>query len=582
MRKIVLFCFLSTLQLWALAQSTAATATNVVCEDYANNPPTWVNYCLVAPGGAETASSCATNLTDIYWIRFTIPSTAKTCSVKLSVQPTGFDAVVDLYTNSGTFLQCSNTAGSGSQETLRSNPNSPNFVVLTPGTTYLARISSTTDVTSACFNVGVEFYVAGELRPTYAPNPQFDDATAGYKVSDAILRVFNGAADAQVQLTEWRITDASNPSDPGCTFIINGTLNSLSLRDLPCICYGRTYNVVAQLRIDGHFTGACYVRQINMEPEPLTFVTNPPSCTSQALNGSITCLYLGNAAQVQWELATSTGTITAPLSATIGNILYLQNVPCLRYNRVYNVRVRAGWCGTWGSWSSPYCLITQPIPFTQLLSTQCGANVGRYSVFRCPAVPGASQYIWQFAEINPGDIQNPIAPASVICSIGEFTGAGAFIQIGKTYRVGVKPVLPSSTTACSNVFSACNSYQQGDFGIFCQITVTGNLMTTYPTDQESIFTAPSRDDNGRLVWITSPSSHNKNISINFTGKEAFGNGIVRIYNMAGQLILQENLTDISSDALYQVQLPESLPANMYVVNVQTESGSWSDKFVIQQ
>jgi hypothetical protein len=581
MRKLLLAAVLTLSAQLSYAQGTSATALTHSIEDYFLTPPTLATYSLVTPGSALTATTCATNLTDVCWVRFTVPVSAVTCSVKLTVNPTGFDAVVDLYDNSLTFLQCSNTAGSGASEILRSNPNTPNFVTIVPGSTYFVRITSTTDVTGNAFTFGAEYYIAGQLRPTYSPNPQFDDAVPGYKMGDVMFRVFNGTGDPFVEATEWRITDASNPSDLGCTFLINGTLSQVTVRNLPCVCFGRTYNVQVQLRIDGHWTGGCVVRQIVTETQPLTNIIGTP-CAVIPLNGGLNTPLIGSAAILQWEITANGQTITPPASATVGTQLIFGNVPCLRYNRAYTARVRAQWCGIWGPWSSPYCFLTPPIPFTQLLVGQCGATVGRFTQFRCTPVPGASQYIWQFAEINPGDIQNPIAPAGVTCSIGEFTGAAQFLQQGKTYRVGVKPVLPSSTTACNNVFSTCTSYQQGDFGIFCQVTISGSLMPEYEVQADEIFTAPTSNDTERVLWVGTSSSPQRSVNINFTGKEVAGNASLRVFNMNGQIVHTEKLADIHSDAMYEVALPGNLSPGMYLLSVETGTDLYTDKFVISQ
>jgi uncharacterized membrane protein len=83
-----------------------------------------------------------------------------------------------------------------------------------------------------------------------------------------------------------------------------------------------------------------------------------------------------------------------------------------------------------------------------------------------------------------------------------------------------------------------------------------------------------------LLWITSGTTE-RIVNLNFTGKEVASSGILRIYSSTGQLVMQENIGGLASDAFYKVRLPDNLSPNMYVVNVETSAGSYSDKFIVE-
>ncbi len=565
----------------AFAQATLATAVNISAENYFLTPPTLTNYCLTAATG-QTATACATNLTDVHWFRFTIPTSETTCSVKITVIPTGFDPVIDLFDNTGTYRQCANSAGANTNEILKSDPT---IIPITTGVTYYFRVSSTTDVTTACFNLGLEFYAAGQLRPVNSPNPTTDNGLPGYAVNQSVLRnIFTASEEAFVQATQWRFVDTDTPTAPGCTFTVNSNFQQCAISSLPCVCYNNSYLVYAQLKIDNHWTGECIVRTINMESAPSTSISGA-NCAVYSLSSSLfanSSSYLGGNQQLQWEFSLN-GNIVATVNSPLGqNYIVLSTVPCLRYNRIYSVRARINICGLWGPWTTPYCMISSPFPVLQLQAAQCGATIPRTSILRCNSINPVNQYIWQVAEINPGNVAVPIGPATVLCSPSEFVSGTSALQNGRTYRVAIKPVLTSTTTSCNNQFSTCSVYQQGEFGPFCQVTVSGTAMAEYNNGENDFFAPKLNHNQHKALVINNNDGNGRLLSLNLTELALSGNGVLKVFNLSGQLVYEINVIDVAENSYYQLFLPESLSPNIYVLSLETNQGVFNEKFLLAQ
>lgn len=565
----------------AYSQATLATAVNVSAESYFLTPPTLTNYCLASATG-QTATACATNLTDVHWFRFTIPTSETTCSVKISVIPSGFDAVIDLYDNTGTYRQCSNSAGNNASEVLKSDPT---IIPISTGVTYYFRVSSTTDVASACFNLGLEFYAAGQLRPINSPNPTTDTGLPGYALNQSVLRtLFTAPEEALIQATQWRFVDTDTPTAAGCTFTVNSNFQQLAISSMPCVCYNNSYLVYAQLRIDNHWTGECIVRTINMESAPSAAISGS-NCAVYSLSSTLfatSTTYLGANQQLQWEFSQN-GSVLATVNSPIGqNYIILTTVPCLRYNKVYSVRLRTNICGVWGPWTSPYCMLTSPFPVLQLQATQCGATIPRTTILRCNPISPVNQYIWQIAEINPGNVAVPIGPATVLCSPSEFVSAAAALQNGRTYRVAIKPVLTSTTTSCNNQFSSCSAYQQGEYGPFCQVNISGSGLIENNIFENDYFAPALSNVEHRAVIINNNDNNGRLLSLNLTESALAGNGVLKVFNLSGQLVYEVNVIDIMENSYYQLFLPETLSPNIYILSLETTQGVFNEKFLIAQ
>ncbi|MFM7770445.1 MAG: hypothetical protein ACKO8Q_07800, partial [Bacteroidota bacterium] len=114
MKKAFILLVASWISITSFSQGTSTTATLITPGDFlptsaGASQSVFTNYCLVA-GSAQTSTTCATNLTDVRWFKFTVPAGTPSAAVKITVVPTGFDAVIDFYAGTAAspiFKECS-------------------------------------------------------------------------------------------------------------------------------------------------------------------------------------------------------------------------------------------------------------------------------------------------------------------------------------------------------------------------------------------------------------------------------------------------------------------------------------------
>lgn len=595
MRKILLLLTACFSVMFSYAQSTSATATAITPGDFLPTSTglpqsSFTNFCLVA-GSGQTATTCATTLTDLRWFKFTVPSGTPSAAVKITVVPTGFDAIIDFYAGTSAspiFKECSNAVAGIATEILRTtwatNP-------VSPGTEYYFRVSATTDIASGCFDLKVEYYPTAFVNAS--PNPAADTGMPGYKANQFLKRNYPNAAtpNAQIQNTKFRVVNIADGTTT-CTGQITGSADQLLIYNIPCMCYGNNYNVWVELRVDGHWCGEGPLRQVNMEASPTNAVSNAACLTQTLLSGVLNTTYYGSTAQIEWEFS-SGGSVVATVQTPVGSTniqLYNPGLVCLRYNRIYSVRVRMRYCNVWGDWSSPYCLITAPIPYLTVTGPPssgyaniCGTTISQYSLAYTQYVQGASQYIWQVAQVDPAAPNVPIAPAVVTTTGIEYLNlATQGLVSGQSYRIAAKPRLTS-----------CNNPQEGDYGQFCVFTIAGGVAPNSSASmdlvtEEQLENNVSRnvelpmdiDQQGNVAVIRFQGVDEKLITVRFLNEAALGKGRIEIVNMSGQIIYASDVYSESLDQLIQLPLPQQCSTGLYLVRVQTEKGSTTEKFYL--
>lgn len=549
-----------------------------------------VNYCLSAVTG-EATTTCSPAVTDAKWFRFTVPSAIPSAAVRVTVNPTGFDAVIDFYAGTAAspiYKECSNTAGSGTSEILRTtwatNP-------ISPGTEYYFRVSSTTDVASGCFDVKVEYFPTAYVS-SGSPNPTVDAGLVGYKVTNNLKRNYPSftAQNNLVQGTRFRVVDASDATNT-CTGTLTGTLDQKILYDFPCVCYGKTYNVWVELKMDGIWCGEGPVRTITMEAYPNTTINNV-SCQSQLLQGGqLTTSTLGPNAVLEWEFSTN-GTVISTVqtaSSTTNIFLNNANLSCLRYNRIYSVRVRVRYCNVWGEWSAPYCLITAPLPVLTITGAPpayaniCNSTISRYSIIYTQFVQGATQYIWQIAPVSLSAPLVPTGPAIVATTATEVLQlATQPLQSNTSYRIAAKPFLNS-----------CSDPQQGDYGYFCVITTSAAVQNPNTSQaalaeeevvehrNENGFQEMEVEEQGNVAIISFAGYDQRIATLRLVDEAAVGKGMIQMVDMSGNLLYSKDVFIESIDQLIQIPLPENVAAGLYMISFRTPQHSVTEKFLVK-
>jgi hypothetical protein len=594
MKRILLLLISAAIAISSNAQATSATALAITPGNYLLNgvgytPVTPTSQCLVTTNAQTTTTCTAAAPTKACWFKFTVPGGTLSAAVKVTVVPTGFDASIDFYAGTAAapiYMQCVNAAGSSATETLKttwaSNP-------VNPGTEYYFRVGSN-GTTASCFTVKVEYYPTAQLLSS--PNPSPDAGLVGYRTNNFAKRN-NPTFAAQNNLvtsTRYRFVDQADPTGTPCTGNTGASsVDQLYLYSFPCICYGKTYDVYIEIQMDGIWCGEGPVRTLAMEAYPNNTISNAPCATVTLLGGVLNSTYLGSTAITEWEF-TLAGNVIVTTQTPAGITTLNMNIPalaCLRYNRIYSVRIRMNYCNVWGLWSAPYCLITAPIPYLTVTggpptySNICNTTISPYAIVYSQFTQGANQYIWQIAQVNPAAPQTPIAPSIVATTALEVLMLNQFaLTPGNSYRIGVKPKLTS-----------CSSPQEGDYGQFCVVTIGALMAPNDPSAMEVVndeihvernaADIMEVDNQGNVAVISFQGIEEKMATIRITDERALGKGMIQLVGMNGQMLFSKDVFIESVEQLIQVPLPSNIASGLYMVSFRTQEHTVTEKFWVR-
>ena len=429
----------------------------------------------------------------------------------------------------------------------------------TTGQVYHVRISSATGVIGAgTFEICIEQIPELFLRPNYLGLGLSGD---GYSINEVVNREFFNNP-GPITKTGWLFVCDDDGSE--LYKEVNGTSTILNLNQVGGICYDKTYTVFVRVMIGGAWCGYGEGRQIIMEPTPLTNVL-PVYCgqTYDLGSGILGAVSLSNEQQFEWMFTTDNGNTTFTALGTPGiSIIQLEDIPQMRYNKVYQVQVRARICGEWGPWSAICVVIIGPLPYTYLEPVYCNTTVTNGAVLLCEFVTNADTYVWQLAPIECGDASFvPTGPAQLFYQSGPALSLQlATLTPGTCYRVGVKAFVGE---------------QQADYGSFCQILTTGTAPTAAPSPgslvgyynpetgyegfgitEESFTIYPNPSTNGDFALIFNKAQDSSTITF-------------MVYDATGKLIHSERQAN-NGDITYRLG-KTNFDSGMYIIHALDES-----------
>lgn len=510
------------------------TTCNLVAGNLAAATPSAIPFCTGAGSN------------DVFYT-FTAPAPLQVgdqIGIKVTIQNAVFDAAIEILDNSNTSLECSDSVtGVGDEDLVEYG--------FTAGDTYHIRIYAVDGVIgSGDFDICIQQLPELFVRNNYVG---FGLSGDGYTINDLVNR--EGFTNpAPVERTGWLFVCDQDGTESYVE--VNGTNPNINLNTVPGVCYDKTFTVYVRVMIGGQWCGYGEGRQIFMEPAPTSVVQSSYCGNTYAVNsGILAATFFGTNADTEWEFSTDNGnTVFTVMSDPGSSVVFLDEIPQLRYNKVYQVRVRANVCGLWGPWSDPCPIITELFPYTELLSGFCNTVVPSNATWVCNPVANADTYVWQVAPIECGDTDFvPTGPAQVFFVTGGstvFSLAQADIVPGQCYRVGVKAFVGE---------------QEGDYGYFCEVQASGGVATLPPVSIESTeITAlpgtiglgdlyPNPSSNGAFMVALENSSGDHLIS-------------VEIYSATGTLVHKNDLNTGGSNTL-SVEPQSSLPAGMYFVKI---------------
>lgn len=521
------------------------------CNSYAGN---------VNTATASAIPACSGIADDDLFYTFVAPAPTvpgDLVGIKVTVTTSAFDVVVQLITNANANVKCVNdVVGIGGEELIHYG--------LITGQTYHIRVHSVNDVPGAGnFNVCFEQIPELFLRPQYL---NFGPSGNGYSINEIISREFF-ASPGPVQKTGWKLVCVAS----GEEFFreVNGISTQVNLNTITGICYNKTYKVYCRVMIAGIWCGYGSASTIIMESEPNTSIL-AASCgqTYDIYQSVMSVAYLNASQIIGWEFSTDNGnTVFTALSLPGSSIIELSNVPQMRYNKIYNVRVRAQICGQWGPYGGGCFMITGPLPYTYAEAQYCNVVLGVGGNMICEFVQNATNYIWQFAPIQCGDPTfTPIGAAQLINSPDPIINLGEITVVpGACYRVGVKPFVGE---------------QQGDYGQFCQIQIAGGFA---PPEGQEIYAGEQRanikfPDANETMLYPNPNQGSFNLIIDSKFEEEQIS--LDIYNSAGVLVYTEIVMP-DFDALRKLELNLGLSPGFYSMRLSSANHAESKHFLVQ-
>ncbi len=566
MRGIFTTLLLSALMISVQAQDDAASAVNMTLTDYLADTGTGIgctdiNGTLGASGSGQP--TCAGIDNDDVWYVFT----AQTQGAKFTASSAADVVLEVLDAVTMTTIGCINDAGAGGTEVLRVSD-------LTAGDEYYLRIHSV-DGSGGTYTVCGQYYPASEVRVNWYPYPPTDIGLPGYRVNQTINRVFYTPYNDQITGTRWLFVNTDTNEEHEVT--INGTSGIVNINAVGGICFGYNYDVFVEVRVDDFWCGYSVPREIIMEAVPTTEMELDYVGGYYDLNDNLKARFVGTGQNIEWRLTTNNGDVVFTEIA-LGNssFVYFENLPCVRYNRIYQVETRVEYCGVWGPWSEPEVIFTNPLPYVNLRPQYCNTVQWPGITLLSEFLPIVDAYGWQLAPIETGDpSMTPTGPAIVQITPSVFLYVLPLgVTFNQTYRVGIKPFLGANDN--------CNDPQEGDYGFFCPVTFGDpNAIMSDPEMRTiaSPFEEPSPIVSGEMIVYPVPASAGP-IYLTTSHTELNGSAQLSVYDAMGRRVHNEQIQHIEDHQVLPIDISGDWSSGRYIVVLQAQNEVLKSNFLI--
>ncbi|MBK8367588.1 MAG: T9SS type A sorting domain-containing protein [Bacteroidetes bacterium] len=386
-------------------------------------------------------------------------------------------------------------------------------------------------------------------------SPSFSATSSGV-ASPITFRIYghNGVGSPGVNTANWRIDDilldlAVQPCTQPVINVNSGSIISGDSFTITPTGSALTYTfsagssivsptVTTTYTVTGTSPEGCInsigaISTVSVMPSiPLTQLTTiwcNSTITTLDANTRPRCVPVINAIDYEWEFTdVSTGNVvfTKQRGAQWADFYLTGYWPNVQYNKTYSVKVRAKVGSTWGNYGTA-CMLTTPtaslVP-TQLTSSYCNTTLSSFNnstIIRCVPVTGSTDYEYQFTDA----ITNAV-----------FTKKRS-AQWTDLYIKTVSPALVSGKTYSVAVRAYVNN-TWGTFGTSCTITIPTPSARFALSDYEETEIGTSINVNAY------PNPTTEILNIDFDNMPA--DASIEIYNMVGELVLSQPLTDMNN------------------------------------
>ena len=318
---------------------------------------------------------------------------------------------------------------------------------------------------------------------------------------------------------EWEVTDISTN-----TVYLKQSPNNIEdmyLSYIPQVTYNKTYSIRVRAYSGGvwnPFGTACNVTT------PLNSTTKLQtvycSSTLTALNNKLKCDVVPSTAMYEWEV-TDVSTNAVYLKQSVNNLedMYLSYIPQVTYNKTYSIRVRAYSAGVWGTFGTS-CNVTTPpnVTTTKLQTAYCSSTLTALTnKLKCDIVPSTSMYEWEVTDISTNAVYLKQSANNLEDMYLSYIPQ---VTYNKTYNIRVR---------------AYSAGVWGTFGQSCTVTTPASgARFAYINTEET-------EMSSRININAYPNPTSEILNIDFDNIPT--DASVEIYNMVGELVLVQQLTE---------------------------------------
>jgi hypothetical protein len=549
------------------------------------------SYSLGASASPQTPSF-GTMDNDV-WFSFTAPSSV----VKVRVCPTGFDAAVEVRSADGsTVISAFNNSASGIKEVSC-------VTGLTYNTVYTVRVGRVSGTGAGTFQMNIEHH-ASSVANNFYPGPAA--GVSCYLAGNSIQRTLPCPGVTYAQ-TRFFFDGQGVPNIGPCT--VTGGQAALGSCSSSWVSGGE-YIVTVEVQANDSECGLiwwgysvprtidfCGVCDLGWTSSSIT--PNNTTLSNICTNFSV-APFLGNY-QFRWRFQTDNGNTEFCSTWNTGDLVTCSSsiFDCLRYNKSYQVSFGARFQPTDPiCWYGPTTIVTPPMPYTNVTSTECckwrNANSGFISGTN---VPGYDQYRFRFTPIDPCNNNPPLQPIGPAITTG--WSAGSVIAANSLVTPGTIYLVQEQGRILNNNCANCNGVnfnvfgQQTDWGSICIIGMRNSSSPAVGTPIGCFCTpgmiAPFEEDlSYELEYVTAQrtavvsvaNSESKLISVDLAASKLMGEGTMFLHNLNGQCVYQQKIIPTDEQIEFTIEPNGQWQTGIYVLTIRTTSGVVNEKLFL--
>ena len=316
-----------------------------------------------------------------------------------------------------------------------------------------------------------------------------------------------------------------------------------------------------------------------------TYLIDKQCGKTHSLRQQLRAKLVDNATQYEWELESQgDGTILSGI-VNSNRVLYLKDVPGIKYNTTYTIKARVNLDGIWSNWGKTCSITTEDYQITRIKDWYCGGTFKLGEKTRCYGVDLATDYWWEFTPQSGGSAINFYRGGEGVTM--RFEEAG--LIEGETYSVRIAPYIDGA-------------YRY--FGSSCNITIESGAAAIVSNDEYdlSLTQGQNREDDNSIESIEveaiteinsetltqpidvsifpNPISKNSYVSIALNGVTD-ENITISITDMYGKVVTVKEAKNSNGFIKEPIYIDNNYASGVYFVTIQSQQQKVVKRLVIQ-